>query len=146
MLLYAWAVKGNRKYILSFRDGKAGRNLKYALIGAVAGFGTMSICILSASLNGNLTIQPSASFNAGTIIFAALCVFIQASTEEIESRAFVFGKIHGEGVPLIPAVMISSFFFTYLHAANPSFGFLPLLSKFMAGTMYTLSYHYFGTI
>lgn len=146
MLLYALAVKGDRKYIISFCHGKAGRNLKYALIGAATGFGEMCICILAASLNGNLTIHPSASVNVPIFIFAAVCVFIQASTEEIESRAFVFGKMHGEGVPMVAAMLVSSFYFSYLHAANPGFGFLPLLSIFVVGIQYVLGYYYFRTI
>ena len=146
LLLYAWAVKGDRKYILSFAHGKAGRNLKFAIFGALAGFSEMGICILAASINGNLTIKSSASVSVPIFIFAALCVFVQAATEEVESRAFVFGKMHGDGVPLVTAAIVSSFFFSYLHAANPGFGLLPLLSIFVVGIQYVLCYHYFRTI
>ena len=146
LLLYAWAVKGDRKYILSFAHGRAGRNLKYAFFGALVGFGEMGICILAASMNGNLTIRSSASVSVPIFIFAALCVFIQATTEEVESRAFVFGKMHGDGVPLVTAAIVSSFYFSYLHAANPGFGLLPLLSIFIVGIQYVLCYHYFRTI
>ena len=146
MLLYALAVKGDRKYILSFSHGKAGRNLKYSLIGAATGFVEMCICILAAGLNGNLTVRSSATVCVPVFIFAAVCVFIQATTEEIESRAFVFGKMHGEGVPFVPAMLVSSIYFSYLHAANPGFGFLPLLSIFVVGIQYVLSYYFFRTI
>lgn len=64
----------------------------------------------------------------------------------IESRAFVFGKMKNEGVPLVWATVVSAFFFSYLHATNPGFGILPLLSIFIVGILYALSYHYFGTI
>lgn len=146
LLLYAWAVRRDRKYILSFCRGSALRNLKYALVGLVVGFVMMGVCVLSAALNGNLTIRPSAVGNLPLFLFAALCVLIQASVEELESRAFVFGKMHGEGVSLAPAVIVSALFFSYLHAANPGFGLIPLLSVFVVGVFYALSYHYFGTI
>ena len=146
MLLYALAVKRDREYIFCFLKGKALRNLKYALVGAGVGFGMMGICILAASLNGNLEIKPSGSFSIPILLFAVFAVFIQSSVEEIESRGFVFGKMHSEGVPLIPAVLVSSVYFSYLHAANPGFGIIPLISIFLVGVLYALSYHYFGTI
>ncbi|MBR4455954.1 MAG: CPBP family intramembrane metalloprotease [Solobacterium sp.] len=133
MLVYALVVKGDRKYIFSFCHGKAGHNLKYALIGAAAGFCEMGACILAASLNENIVIRPSASVSVPIFILAFACVFVQASAEEIEDRGFVFGKMNSEGVPLVPAVLVSSFFFSYLHAANPGFGFLPLLSLLLTG-------------
>ena len=146
LLLYALAVKKDRKYILSFTRGRPGRNILYALIGAATGFVLMGICVFAASANGNLEIHKASSISIPVFILAVFAVFVQASVEEIESRAFVFGKMNGEGVPLIPAIVISSFFFSYLHAANPGFGLIPLLSIFSVGVLYSLSYYYFGTI
>ena len=54
---------------------------------------------------------PSAGGNLPLFLFAALCVLIQASVEGLESRAFVFGKMHGEGVSLAPAVIVSALVF-----------------------------------
>ena len=146
MLLYAWAVRKDRKYILSFSSGKLSRNLLFALYGAVIGFAMMGICIFAASAHGDIVIGKSGGLSVPLILFALFAVFIQASVEEIESRAFVFGKMKNEGVPIVWATVISAFFFSYLHAANPGFGLLPLLSIFIVGILYALSYHYFGTI
>ena len=146
LLIYAWAVRKDRKYILSFLHGKASRNLLLALCGAVFGFLMMGICIFAASVHGDLVIELSGNLQIPVFILAAIAVFIQASTEEIESRAFVFGKMHEEGVPFVWAASVSAFFFSYLHAANPGFGFLPLLSIFVVGLQYILCYHYFGSI
>ena len=106
----------------------------------------MGICVFAASAHGDIVINPSAGMSAPIFLLALVAVFIQASAEEIESRAFVFGKMHGEGVPLVWAIVVSAFFFSYLHAANPGFGFLPLLSIFVVGVQYALCYHYFGSI
>lgn len=146
MLLYAWAVRKDRKYILSFSSGKLSRNLLFALYGAVIGFAMMGICIFAASAHGDIVIGKSGGLSVPLILFALFAVFIQASVEEIESRAFVFGKMKNEGVPIVWATVVSAFFFSYLHAANPGFGLLPLLSIFIVGILYALSYHYFGTI
>lgn len=146
LFIYAWAVKSDKKYVLSFCKGDAGRNLKYALAGAALGFLQMGICVFAAVLNGNLVIGLASNVNYAIFIFALLCVLIQASTEEIESRGFVFGKMNNEGVPLAAAVLVSSFYFSYLHAANPGFGLLPLLSIFVVGVEYSLFYYYYGTL
>ena len=42
--------------------------------------------------------------------------------------------------------MTSAFFFSYIHAANPGFGWLPLTSIFVVGVLLALCYYYFGTI
>ena len=146
LLIYAWTVKKDRKYILSFLHGKASGNLLPAFCGAVFGFLMMGICIFAASAHGDLVIRPSGNLQIPVFILAAVAVFIQASVEEIENRAFVFGKMHDEGVPFVWAASVSAFFFSYLHAANPGFGFLPLLSLFVVGLQYVLCYHFFGSI
>ena len=146
MILYALAVKPDRKYIFSFAKGSPLRNMKYALLGALTGFLQMGVCILAASLNGDLTIKPVFGITVPLFLAGLGVVLMQATTEEIESRGFVFGKMNNEGVPLIPAAAVSAFFFSYLHAANPGFGFLPLFSLFTIGVFYALSCYYFGTI
>ena len=146
LLLYGVAVRKDRKYILSFTRDRLGRSIRYALSGVVIGFALLGICVFAAAFNGDLEIRPAAAVNFPVFVFAAFAVFIQATAEEIESRAFVFGKMNEEGVPLIPATIVSAFFFSYLHAANPGFGWRPLTSIFIVGMLYALSYYYFGTI
>lgn len=146
MGLYALAVKKDRQYLLAFLPSRGKKNLLWLLLGSVTGFIMMGICILAAKLNGNITIHPGANPNYGIFILALLAVFIQASTEEIESRAFLFGRMKGAGVPIAAAIPVSAFFFSYIHAANPGFGLVPLLSIFVVGVLYALSYHYFGNI
>ena len=146
LVLYVLAVKKDRKYLtVLFRD-KPSRNLKFALLGGLVGAAMMGICVLAASLNGNLSIQPGAGFSIPLLLLAVVAVLIQSSVEELESRSFVFGRMKDHGVPVAPAVVISAIFFSYLHAANPGFGWLPLLSIFVVGVLYALSYHYFGNL
>lgn len=146
LLLYAAAVKNDRKYILVFLKGSPLRNIKYMLIGAVLGFVMMGTCILAASMNGVLTISLSSGLPVPLILFALFAVFVQGSTEEIESRAFVFGKMKGEGVPLIAAAIVSCVYFSYLHATNPSFGLIPFISICSAGAMFLALYYSFDNL
>ena len=145
-IFYIWIIKGDRKYFLSAFKGSAGKNIKNAVIGAVIGFCMMGICIIAASAHGDIKVGSAASTNLPLFIFAFIAVFLQASIEEVESRGFVFDKMRDEGVPVKWAVVVSSFFFAYLHATNPGFGFLPLLGIFIVGVQYVLFYYYFGTL
>ena len=145
-IIYACAVKSDRKYFLSVFKESAGKSIIKALLGALIGFGAMGICILAAAVHGDITIGSAAGTDYLLFIFAFIAVFLQASTEEVESRGFVFAKMFGEGVPFKWAVVFGSLFFAYIHATNPGFGFLPLLSIFVIGVQYILIYHYFGNL
>lgn len=146
MVLYVLAVRKDRKYLTVLFTDKPGRNLKFAVLGALTGLAMMGICILAASLNGNLTITPAAGISFPLLLLSIVAVILQASIEELESRSLVFGRMRDQGVPMGPAVVISAFYFSYLHAANPGFGWLPLFSIFVVGILYALCYHYFGNL
>ena len=70
----------------------------------------------------------------------------EQSTEEIESWGFVFGKMYGEGVPLILATVMSSVYFSYLHATNPSFGPIPFIAICAAGAAFVCLYYNFDNL
>ena len=145
-ILYALAVKSDRKYFLSVFKESAGKNIKKAFLGFLIGFCLMGICIFAASAHGDITVGSASDTNYVLFIFAFIAVFLQASIEEVETRGFVFAKLMDEGVPLKWSVVASSFFFAYIHATNPGFGFLPLLSIFIVGLQYVLIYYYFGNL
>ena len=145
-IIYGLVLKEDSRYIFDlFTKGKR-QSIKYGLLGALCGFIMMGICILAAVLNGDLIIEKGTGVAIPLLLMALLAVILQASTEEIESRSFVFGRMKGNGVPVNIALLVSSFFFAYLHAANPGFGFLPLMSIFTVAVFYALSYHYFGNL
>ena len=145
-VVYALAVKGDRKYFLAVAKRGVSSNIKCLIAGAFYGFCAMGICILAASIHGDISISAAPQKNTPMFIVAFLAVFIQASVEEVESRAFVFGKMKSEGVTLPWAVAVSALFFAYLHAANPGFGIVPFLSLAIVGVQYALAYHYIGNI
>ena len=132
--------------MLSFTEGKPSRNFSYAVFGVLFGFVEVGVCILSGVLHGDFTIGPSTTMTVGIFCLAVVTVLLQASTEEIQCRSFLFGKMNNEGVPLVTAVLVSSVYFSLLHANNSGFGLIPALFLFLDGVLYALSYHYFGTI
>ena len=145
-LLYALFVKRDRQYIFVFHKGSAAKNIRYALIGIFIGFGMMGMCVLAAWLHSDLVIRQSAGIDLPVMIFAIPCVLIQSSAEELVSRAFLFGKMTGADLPLLPAVFVSAFFFAYSHASNPGFGLTAFACLFASGVFYALCYHASGSI
>lgn len=146
MMIYAWAVKKDRHYFFSFCKERSADKLKYGVFGLLFGAFIMGACVFAASMHGDIEIKGSSGGNLAVLLFAAVCVFIQSTVEEIQDRSFVFGKMYGEGVPFIPALIVSSFFFSYLHVVNPGYGIVPFINLLTSGAMYVLSYRYFGSL
>ncbi len=146
MVLYALAVKPDRKYFIEPFKGDTRKHLFYGVIGLIAGFVMNAACVLPAVWSGTLTLEPAAVVNVPVIIAALFAVYIQSSVEEFGFRAFMFGKSRDEGVPVWIAVLVSSFAFMFLHSANDGFGFLPMIELFTSAVFLAVSYHVFGSI
>lgn len=146
MMIYAWAVKKDRHYFFSFWKERTADKLKYGVLGLLFGAFLMGSCIFGAWMHGDIEIHGASGGNLPVLLFAVLCVFLQSTTEEIQDRAFVFGKAFQERVPFLPAMAVSAFFFSYLHAANPGYGILPFINLLTSGVMYVLSYYYFDSL
>lgn len=144
--IYCFTVKGERKYFEAFLPGKGNNRISKLFIGMLIGFAMNAICVFGAMLHGDITISGAQSFNVGLFILAFFAVLIQASQEELESRVFFFGKLKEGGFSFGAAVILSSMFFSYLHATNPSFGIIPFISIASAGVVYLLIYVYTGSI
>lgn len=145
LFLYAWLTEAERNYIFSFLHGRITRNMKYALCGAAAGFIMAAASAGIAVLHGDLSIHSFSFLPLPLLFLSLITVFLQASSEELLFRSFLFSKMCGEGVPYLPAALISSLFFSLLHAAAPGYGFLPFLCITMIGMQFALSYHFFKT-
>lgn len=145
-IIYAFAVKGERKYLEAFLPGKGNNHLSKLLIGMLIGLVMNIICVAGAALHGDITIANTENVNIGLLILAFFAVLIQAAQEELESRVFFFGKLDEGGFSFIPAMILAGIYFSYLHATNPSYGIVPFISLALAGTVYLLIYRYTGSI
>ncbi len=144
--VYCFAVKGERKYFEAFLPGKGNNRLSKLLIGMLIGLAMNAVCVFGAVLHGDITISGAKSFNVGLFILAFFAVLLQASQEELESRVFFFGKLKEGGFSFTAAMLLSGAYFSYLHAANPSYGLIPFISLALAGIVYLLIYIYTGSI
>lgn len=144
--IYCFTVKGERKYFEVFLPRHENNKISKLFIGMLLGFAMNAICVLAATLHGDITISGAQSFNVGLFILGFFAILIQSSQEELESRVFFFGKLKEGGFSFGAAMILSGVFFSYLHAANPGFGIIPLISVAVAGIVYLLIYVYTGSI
>ncbi len=141
---FAWAVKGEAKYFFS---GIKKKTWILALLGAVTGFLMMTICIMAASACGNITVKPaSGPTDVLPFILGIFAVLLQASTEEIETRGFVFSRLYDKGASASQAIILSALIFAVMHMSKPGFGLVPILTTAAPGLVYVLSYYYFGSL
>ena len=104
-------------------------------------------CILAAVSGGSLILHPALSFDRiPVLLFAAVCVFVQACGEEIESRGLLFGKMRNEGVPVITAIIVNRVFFAFVHSGNTGIGLSLYLNIFLIGILLAISVELFHTL
>ena len=143
-IFFSWAVKDEAKYFFS---GLKKKNWMLALLGAITGFLMMAICITAASVSGNIIVKPaSGPTDVLPFILGAVAVFIQSTTEEIESRGFIFSRLYDKSGSAPYAIIMSALIFAATHMSKPGFGLVPILTITACGLVYALSYYYFGSL
>lgn len=143
-LLILLIVKPWRPYLKSYGTGPSGNRLRMLLIGLAVGLASNVACVLVAVLTGCIHIEFKQFSIVGFVAFFVY-IFIQASTEELISRGFVYqrlGRTYGTAV----AVIGSAALFSLAHAPNPGISPLALFSIFVIGVQYALMVRYFDSI
>ncbi len=143
-LLLMLIVKPWRPYLKSFGTGPSGNRLRMLLIGLGVGFASNVACVLVAVLTGCIHIEFKQFSIVGFLAFFVY-IFIQASTEELISRGFVYQRL-GRTYGTAAAVIGSAALFSLAHAPNPGISPLALLSIFVIGVQYALMVRYFDSI
>lgn len=144
--IYCFVVKDEKKHFEAFSPKNGNNKISKLFIGMLIGFVMNVVCVVGALMHKDISISGTNGFNIGLLIFAFFAVLIQASGEELESRVFFYGKLEEGGIKFLPAIVLSSVYFSFLHAANPSFGIIPFISIALAGLVYALIYIYTGSI
>jgi len=143
LLLYFCVADEEHHLLRCFRfHGK--RDVLMVVIGLAAGFLMNGGSIFAAILHGDIDMVP-AKFNFGLLVFTFFAVALQSSTEEFEYRLWGQNRI-GEKAPLAWAVIGSAATFALCHMLNPGMSFISLLNLFLIGVLYSLLYHYTGSI
>ena len=139
-------VKENRPYLIGpITKTKPAKGIITFIIGLAAGFALNSICVMVARANGNITITHASNVNIGLFIFAAVAVFIQATTEELQSRGMAF-EMMSEVAPTWLSAVLSGIFFACLHLVNNGITVVSFLSITAVGICYSIIYYFTGSI
>jgi CAAX amino terminal protease family. len=75
----------------------------------------------------------------GTLVLGLLFNILVSLTEEADARGYVLQNL-AEGIRFMPAMLVSSFYFSALHLLNPSAGIASTLGIFFAGILLALGY------
>ena len=143
-LLVLLVVKPWRPYLRAFWTGPSGNRVQMLVAGLAIGFAMNAVCVLGAVLAGNINIEFSQFSVVGLLAFLFF-IFIQASTEELVCRGFVYQRLnrtYGTAVAVVGSAVI----FSLGHALNSGVTLLALLDIFLIGVFYALMVRYFDSI
>ena len=143
-LLVLFIVKPWRPYLKALGTAPSGNRVSKLLIGLLIGFAMNGICILAAVLMGNIHIEFIQFSIVGFLLFL-IFIFIQASTEEIVYRGFIYQRVKRTYNSTV-AIIVASALFALGHIFNPGATPLALLDLFLTGFLYSLMVRYFDSI
>ena len=143
-LMAGWAVltgvDGRPPGALGFALSRAA--ISETLSGLGLGAALIGIAVVLLLMTGTAAFAPDAGDAAGyltSLVWTLLYFYLAAAYEEIWFRGYGFQALV-EGVGAWPAAIASSALFSFLHAANPNFGFAAFANIFLAGLMLALAY------
>ena len=124
--------------------GLRGNNVKMFLLGLLIGGGTNALCILPAWLHGDVRFV-AGDAQAGVLLIALLCVFIQSSSEEFMMRYFVLGSLRRR-YPVWLAIVFNAIYFMCLHLGNDGVTFIAMLDIAIIGVSYSIAVVYLDSL
>lgn len=132
------------KYVDKVKFKSIGFQFKNALKESLAGFtiGALSIIIGFLILVLSKHIIPSSfTFDWKELLFIVLIFIVVAVTEEVLLRGYVLRNLMIAFNKYV-ALIISASIFSLLHAGNPNYTLIPMLSLFLSGLLYGITYMY----
>ncbi|MBJ8350290.1 CPBP family intramembrane glutamic endopeptidase [Streptococcus zalophi] len=109
--------------------------------GLLYGFGAISVVALVLVVLG--AVNMSFNFRFGsipTIILAIVMFGFQGPLEELVYRSYLMPHF-GKQLGMVKGILLSSVFFTLIHALNPGIGFMPIVNLFLASLVFSLIYY-----
>ena len=143
LLLYFLLEKEDRA-LLKGAAFKPKKDIFMLVIGLVFGFCMNGFSILMAYLHGDIDMV-KVSFEPMLLIFLFVCVFIQSSTEELQSRLWGYGRIKAKAA-MPYAVIGSSLAFALSHMLNTGITITAILSIFLDGVLLALLLELSGSL
>ncbi len=137
-------VRPWRPYLKALWRGPSGNRVWMLVAGLLLGLASNALCVGIGVLTGSLQLEFTQFSGVGLLAFLVY-IFIQASTEEIVSRGFVYQRVY-RTYGMWPAVIVSAATFAIMHTFNDGFSLLPCINIFLIGVVYALAVRYLDSI
>ena len=145
VLLLVFLCKGNRKMWNALKYNGSGNSIKGLLIGTFLGFLTNGICVLFSWLLGDIKLSFN-GFDFRCILVFLIAVFIQAGSEELVERFYLYQKLRRRYISPLVAIIVNSLVFTGMHAFNQGFSFFGALQIFTVAIVLSLLVYYYDAL
>ncbi len=121
------------------------RSLALTALGALAGFGINSICVLASVLLGDVAIHFE-RFEPGPLLLLLFAVFVQSGAEEISCRLYLYQRLARRYRHPAVAAVASAVFFTLLHGSNPGVTPVALAQIAAIGILFAILIYYYDAL
>ncbi|MBR5756105.1 MAG: CPBP family intramembrane metalloprotease [Firmicutes bacterium] len=126
--------------------GRSKNGFKALGIGLIIGFVTNFICIVCALIHGDIFLYfESSAAQIPVMLFALLAVFIQASSEELWCRGYLYERLNVR-YPIWVACLVNGVLFGVLHSFNEGASVLGIAEIAVCGVSYSLLRWYTGDL
>ena len=145
ILIIYLILRNRREYLKKILNRFNKKTAICLLVGLVIGVGLNLICAFAAMLNKDISLYFN-DFNVLSCIFLLISVFVQASSEELLCRGFMYRRIETfYNQPIVP-IIANSAFFAVLHGLNPGVTIVSLMNIFLTGILFSCLYYYTDSI
>lgn len=144
-LLILFLVKPWRRYIKALWTKPSGNTVKMVFLGLGVGLLMNGVCILIATLAGNIPTFTLVAIQPIQIILLLVAVFIQSSYEEMLMRGFAYQRIQRVYGPAA-AIIITSVLFAFIHILNTGITPMAFVSIICSGIVFALAVYYLNSI
>lgn len=125
------------------RKAEGNTPLFFAL-GLLLGSAMNAFCAALALLTGKINLSFD-SFSPLPFLLLLIAVFFQSGAEELICRVFVFRRLEGIYSSPVPAVIINSVFFSFLHIFNDGISVTGIIDNFAFGILMSFIVRYYDS-
>lgn len=135
----------NRRMLKELAFVRDRRTLRLTALGALAGFGINSICVVASMLLGDIALHFE-HFEIWPFLLLIFSVFVQSGAEEIACRLFLYQKLARRYRHPAVAPIVSSLLFSAMHANNQGVTPVALAQVAVIGVLFSVLVYYYDAL
>ena len=143
--LLVFLIPGNRPIFRALGKRCRGNRIKLFCLGILIGFGTNALCILCAVLHEDIHLTFKGA-DVLSLLLLLVAVFVQASSEELMCRGFLYQRIRRGYKSPVVAVITNGIVFAILHLISPGINPMAVVAIIAVSISYSLFVYYCDSI